>query len=370
MTAAFLESEAVLAEIDPAVAVVAATDPRSQLRGAWSAIREQHAEATADYLHLVSPPEGTRFRQQDYERSTEALRAVTASMRAFADANAGALRRARAAMQAANVQDHEARVAAHRAMTALENAGPTIARLQSVASATDELDRALRVFEQASELRERQSAAATVITSAHRLENILEQASSFEDRARRVIRSVETRRSAIATRRALVPETLSALRRDFSADCSADLQRTETVVDERLARADSAISTAHGMLTDAPDQAIDQADAARDDLAVAEAAVDAVLDRLRVLREVRADPQATERSVRFRLRDAQLFAVNHALVDEWGSVLDAQADRIERAKGDLDRVHPDYWGYLTRLRAVDDRISEIVSRMRGQVAAR
>ena len=97
--------------------------------------------------------------------------------------------------------------------------------------------------------------------------------------------------------------------------------------------------------------------------------VDAVLDRLRLLREVRADPRGAEQRVRFRLRDAQLFAVNHRLVDEWGSVLDAQADRIERAKGVLDRIHPDYWSYLTQLRAVDDRITEIVSRMRGQVAA-
>ncbi|WP_232716836.1 hypothetical protein [Gordonia metallireducens] len=370
MTAAFLESETVLADIDPAVAVVAATDSRSQLRGAWSTIRDQHAQVTADYLHLVSPPEGTRVRQKDYDRTTEALRAVTASMRGFAEANAGALRRARSAVQTANAQDHEARVASHRAMTALENAGPAIGRLQSVTRATDELDRALRVFEQSSALHERQSAAATVITSAQRLESLLREAPAFADRARQVIRSVETRRSAIATRSAQVPDTLSALRREFSADCSTDLERTEAIVDERLAHADTAISSARGMLADAPDQAIDQADAARDDLSVAEAAVDAALDRLRVLREVRADPQDAERSVRFRLRDAQLFAVNHSLVDEWGSVLDAQADRIERAKRDLDRVHPDYWGYLTQLRAVDDRISEIVSRMRGQVAAR
>ncbi|MCR8898239.1 hypothetical protein NWF34_14920 [Gordonia sp. GONU] len=370
MTAAFLESETVLAEIDPVVGVVAATDPRSQLRGEWSALRERHAQVTADYLRLVSPPAGTRVARQDLERTTEALRTVTATMRGFAEANSGALQRARATMQAAEAQDHGARVASHRAMTALENAGPAVGRLQSVTKATDELDRALRVFEQASGLRERQSAAATIITSAQRLENLLREAPAFADRARQVIRSVETRRSAIATRRAQVPDTLSALRREFSADCSTDLQRTEVVVDERLAHADTAISAARTMLADAPDQAIDQADAARDDLSVAEAAVDAVLDRLRLLREVRADPQGAERRVRFRLRDAQLFAVNHSLVDEWGSVLDAQADRIERARGELDRVHPDYWGYLTQLRAVDDRISEIVSRMRGQVAAR
>lgn len=369
MTAAFLESEQVLAEIDPAVGVVTALDPRSALRGAWTSLREQHAEVTSDYLRLVSPPPEVRVRAQDYERSTEALRGITASMRRFAEENAGTLRRARATMSAAEAQDREARVAAHRAMTTLENASPAVGRLQSVIRATDDLGRALRDFDSSTGLRDRQTAAAAVIASAQRLEQLLAEAPEFADRAQRVIRSVETRRSAIATRSAQVPDTLSALRREFSADCSTDLQRNGDIVDGRLAHADDAIERARRLLTGDPDQAIEQADAAREDLAVAEQAVDAVLERLRVLREVRADPQGAEQRVRFRLRDAQLFAVNHALVDEWGSVLDAQADRIERARDVLDRVHPDYWGYLSQLRAVDERITDIISRMRGQVAA-
>lgn len=370
MTSAFLESESVLADIDPAVGAAAALDPRTPLRAAWSALREEHARVTAEYLQIASPPEGARVRQQDIDRVTHDLRGVTASMRRFADANSAALMQARGAMQSAQSKGHEAKVAANRAMTALENAGPSFGRLKTVTDATDALGRALRTFEQATGLPERQSAARSVIAAATNLEEVLAEAPTYTERARQVIRSVETRRSAIANRRARVPEMLSILRREFSADCSADLQNTETTVDERLAHADAAISDARRMLADAPDQAIQQADAARDDLAVAEDAVDAVFERVRVLRDVRADPQAAEQRVRFRLRDAQLFAVNHSLVDEWGSVLDAQADRIERAKGDLDRVHPDYWGYLTQLRAVDDRIIEIISRMRGQVTAR
>ena len=369
MTAAFLESESVLAEIDPAVAVTAALDPRSRLRASWSDIREQHAQATSDYLRLVSPPAGTRVDPRDLDRSTQALRSITASMRDFARTNADTLERARATVRAADAQDHEARVAANRAMTALENAAPAVARLQSVSDATDDLARALTAFEQGAGLRDRQTAAAAVLSSARRLDQLLAEAPAFADRAQQVIRSVETRRSAVSTRSAQLPDTLSALRREFSADCSLDLQRNGSVVDERLEHADAELAAARAMVDAAPDQAIGRADAARDDLAVAEQAVDAVLDRLRLLREVRADPRGAEQRVRFRLRDAQLFAVNHRLVDEWGSVLDAQADRIERAKGVLDRIHPDYWSYLTQLRAVDDRITEIVSRMRGQVAA-
>lgn len=369
MTAAFLESESVLAEIDPAVGVSSTLEPRSQLRAAWSSIREQHAQATSDYLRLASPPAGTRVAPQDLERSTQALRAVTASMRDFAETHAATLERARATVRAADAQDHQARVAANRAMTALENAAPAVTRLQSVSGATDDLARALATFDQATGLRERQTAAAAVLSAARQLDRLLAEAPAFAERAQQVIRSVETRRSAVSTRSAQLPDTLSALRREFSADCSLDLQRNGTVVDERLAHADAELAAARAMLADDPDQAIDRADAARDDLAVAEKAVNAVLDRLRLLREVRSDPKGAEQRVRFRLRDAQLFAVDHALVDEWGSVLDAQADRIERAKGELDRIHPDYWSYLTQLRAVDDRITEIVSRMRGQVAA-
>mgnify|MGYP007064815522 FL=1 len=142
------------------------------------------------------------------------------------------------------------------------------------------------------------------------------------------------------------------------------------MIDRAVAQADDALSTARGHLTDAPDVALDDAETAREHLSVAEDAVDAVLDRLRRLRDVRADPAAVERRVRFRLRDAQQFAINHSLVDEWGSVLDAQADRITRAGSALDRIHPDFWDYLTQLEAVDRRIGEIVDRMRGQVAAR
>ena len=214
---------------------------------------------------------------------------------------------------------------------------PRVVPLAST-DATDDLARALTAFDQGAGLRDRQSAAAAVLSSARRLEQLLAEAPAFADRAQQVIRSVETRRSAVSTRSAQLPDTLSALRREFSADCSLDLQRNGSVVDERLEHADAELAAARAMVDAAPDQAIGRADAARDDLAVAEKAVDAVLDRLRLLREVRADPRGAEQRVRFRLRDAQLFAVNHRLVDEWGSVLDAQADRIERAEGELDLV--------------------------------
>jgi hypothetical protein len=109
---------------------------------------------------------------------------------------------------------------------------------------------------------------------------------------------------------------------------------------------------------------------ARVHLAEAEACVDAVTDRLTTLRAVRADPTEKERQVRFRLKDAQMFAVNHGLVAEWGSVLDAQLARIERAAASLTGTHPDYWSYVMQLDSVSAFIAEVVEKMRTQAGRR
>jgi hypothetical protein len=54
------------------------------------------------------------------------------------------------------------------------------------------------------------------------------------------------------------------------------------------------------------------------------------------------------------------------LVAEWGSVLDAQVDRIDRACAALEGVHPDYWTYMSDLEAIDRFIIGVVDRMRGR----
>ena len=64
---------------------------------------------------------------------------------------------------------------------------------------------------------------------------------------------------------------------------------------------------------------------------------------------------------------AQLLAVQKQQVHRWGSVLDAQHARVERAIADLERVHPDYWQYLQTLADIDRVIADAVDRMRGRV---
>ncbi|MGV9671638.1 MULTISPECIES: hypothetical protein [unclassified Gordonia (in: high G+C Gram-positive bacteria)] len=376
MTSAFLASEQTLSEIDSPVRIAAELDPRSRILDEWTQLREYYGQVTADYLRLSSaatapdPQNHPRPRLDEVTRCTDALGAVNTQMGEFGRVHATELDRARHTATELRVLDQRARESATQAARSLETAPPHLLGLRVVTTAADSLQSAIAAFERAQSIRDRRAAGTALVTAGERVQAALMDAPGFSERATRVIRSVDTRRSAIRTRSEKIPDLLSALRREFSAECSTDLQDSDVVIRTHLEAADAHLADARTHLTSAPDQSITDAEAARDDLDSAEGAVDAVGDRLTLLREVRSDPTAVERQVRFRLRDAQHFAVDKSLVDEWGSVLDAQADRISRARGALERVHPDYWSYLTQLRAVEQRVAEIVDRMRGQVAAR
>ncbi|RDB46556.1 hypothetical protein DVB87_17710, partial [Tsukamurella tyrosinosolvens] len=162
-------------------------------------------------------------------------------------------------------------------------------------------------------------------------------------------------------------DTRSALLREFSAACSTDLVDNDKVAARESAAAEEALSTAALRLREStPDLALEQVGVARDHLDTADAAVNAVGERLRTLRAAKADPAAVAARTRFALRDAQHLAVQKQQVHRWGTVLDAQHARIERAIADLDRVHPDYWQYLQTLADVDRMIADAVDRMRGR----
>lgn len=374
MTSAFLASEQALSEIDPAVQIAHELDSRSRVRQEWTHLRERYAQVTADYLRLSAASAelagGVAPRPDELTRCTDALTAMSAEMIRFAQQHATELDRARHSITELSVLEQRARTAATASAAALDQTAPSLLGLPTVARAADTLSEVTSAFGHANGIRARTSAASAVVAAADHLNSALRDAPGYADRARRVIRAVDTRRSAISTRHEQIPGQLSELRREFSAECSGDLQNSDTAIGTHLRAAEIHLEQARAGLDSAPDQAIADAEAARDDLDAAEHALDAVGDRLRLLRDVRADPAAVEQRVRFRLRDAQLFAMNNSLVDEWGSVLDAQADRIARARAALERVHPDYWSYVSQLRAVESRIVEIVERMRGQVATR
>ncbi|MFI8971574.1 hypothetical protein ACIGO9_01725 [Nocardia asteroides] len=209
------------------------------------------------------------------------------------------------------------------------------------------------------------TAAAAVEQATVELSEALAQAPSRAAAATNAIASVTTRLAAVRNRAGALGPAYSALLREFNAASSADLTNNERESRRGIDAADAALVGARVAAADHdPETALDLTATARQHLAEAEQLVDAVTRRLELLRGVRADPDAHARTVRFRLRDAQMLAVDRGLVGEWGSVLDAQAERLDRIASGLTGRHPDYWAYVSELDTVAAFIAGVVDRMR------
>ena len=144
------------------------------------------------------------------------IRDSNADMTRFGQVHDAELTRARGALREVATLDRDARVAITRAVGALEQADRRITALGTVRTVTDALAEADAAFTAAVGLTEKRRAGRAVIAAAARVESVLGEAAGYAERAERVIRSVETFRSAIMTRREQVDPTLSALRREFS----------------------------------------------------------------------------------------------------------------------------------------------------------
>uniref|UniRef100_UPI0024546CC2 hypothetical protein n=1 Tax=Nocardia abscessus TaxID=120957 RepID=UPI0024546CC2 len=220
--------------------------------------------------------------------------------------------------------------------------------------------------------------AGTVRETANRLAALtkeladaLAQAPSRAAAANTAISSVTTRLAAVRTRAEGVAPAFSALLREFNAASSADLANNERESQRAIEAADAVLGRARAAAAENnPEFALDLTTSARGFLTEAEQRVDAVTKRLALLRAIRSDPQEQAKAVRFRLRDAQMLAVSRGLVAEWGSVLDAQAARIDRISETLSGRHPDYWAYVAELDAVTEFIAGVVDRMRKQAGPR
>jgi len=218
---------------------------------------------------------------------------------------------------------------------------------------------------------QRREAANHLESATKELAEALAQAPSRTGAAATSITSVTTRLAAARNRGERLAPAYSELLREFNAASSADLanngqdsQRAIDAADAALVRARAAAAANN------PEFALELTTSARGYLAEAEQKVDAVTKRLTLLREVRVNPQEKAKAVRFRLRDAQMLAVSRGLVGEWGSVLDAQVDRIDRITENLSGRHPDYWAYVAELDAVADFVAGVVDRMRKHAGPR
>jgi hypothetical protein len=153
--------------------------------------------------------------------------------------------------------------------------------------------------------------------------------------------------------------------REFTQASSADLGQHPRAAEAALDSARTELRRAEAAVTAAdPETAQEAITAARAHAVQADRFIDEVTHRLEQLRSARQDPRGAEHPVRFAIRDAQRLVVDRGLATEWGTVLDAQSARVDRAVAALDRPHPDYWAMLTELGSVRDFVADIVDRVR------
>ncbi|MEU7215899.1 hypothetical protein [Nocardia iowensis] len=379
LASAFLDMDSRQSAAEAAVHAAEQVFPDRRLAAAWEPVRSRCYDAAAAYVTMTEQleqaerdgtalPQGPQQAETVTRQLTEAARAVDE----FYRGNQAQLENAVAVLGAVPQLAEQVKIAAARVRG--QAATSEYANYPSVREQTAAVDEALLTLEAAGS----GASAATVRDAANRLEaatkrlaDALAQAPSRAGAAKTAIASVTTRLAAARTKAEGLAPAYSALLREFSAASSADLTDNGRESQRAIDAADAALARARAAAAENdPEIALDLTTSARGYLTEAEQLVEAVTKRLTLLREVRSDPQGKAKAVRFRLRDAQMLAVSRGLVTEWGSVLDAQAARIDRISETLTGRHPDYWAYVTELDTITAFIAGVVDRMRKQAGPR
>lgn len=366
--------------VDDAIKAARELGGFDDLARSWTPIAETAFKASAEYLDATAryPLTDTFGRPNAGIEVETARRAFVGAHRSMADAAATVdafyarhRDRIEAGKRALAVIPQQVDAARRAADTVTEQAAalserdPQLLDLRSVTSAIDDLSAAMTQLAAGGPAPVQAQSAAAVQAAATALREALEDAPHLAARTRSSLPSVRTRLESLATRMQRLPEALSALWREFNQASSADLaqhpRKAEAALDSarrQLSRAEEAVRAAD------PESAQEAITAARAHAAEVDRLIDEVTHRLEQLRSVRQDPRGAEHPVRFAIRDAQRLVVDRALTAEWGTVLDAQSARVDRAMAALDRPHPDYWAMLTELQSVRDFVADIVDRVR------
>ncbi|MFQ6228112.1 hypothetical protein [Nocardia sp. NPDC002869] len=374
LTTAFLDMDRRQSAAEAATAAAEEMFPERGLGRRWASVREDCYTAAAAYLQLTGELDrdeqsGTRRadRQQRVDAVIRQLGSVAQRVDRFYHGDRAALEEAIALRRA--VPELVERVAADAARVRRQAAESEYAEYASVRAGAAAVDEAMLTLTAVPpDERGRARAAANRLASVTAdLSESLAQAPSRAPAARNAISSVTTRLAAVRTRAERIGPAHSALLREFNAASSADLADNERTSERHIAAAAQALAGARAAAAaNTPEQALELTTTARGHLADAEQLVDAVTKRLAELRAVREDPRQRAEAVRFRLRDAQMLAVSRGLVAEWGSVLDAQVERLDRVAASLTGRHPDYWAYVKELDTITEFIAGVVERMRKQ----
>ncbi|WP_207838749.1 hypothetical protein [Williamsia soli] len=373
MVNAFLQLDQRLSIISDSVAAAEVLGTGGELVRAFVPIRDACYETINQYLTL-SGSDGPLAPLNDYQRTLSQITDSIRTLDHFYERHSTQLEHARISYAAVPEEAARVRADSESLVDRLARLPPDQLAYTSVTTAVQHHDRCLRELEAAqlsvsqgggdrAQLRARTAALGEAVK---RLEQAIAAAPGRAEDARAALASVRTRLSAVRNRSARMPEAYSALLREFSAQCSRDLVGHDRLSAQELERASSEIDSATTALRSDPESALAAITRARTHLSEAEELVDGVTDRLNELRLVQRDPPAAAGRVRFQIRDAQLLAVNLGVVKQWGSVLDAQVLRVDRAVAALTGRHPDYWGYLVDLRAISDFVSGVVSKMKDE----
>ncbi|WP_405134215.1 hypothetical protein [Nocardia sp. NBC_01388] len=371
LTAAFLDMDTRQSIAENAVAASAQIAPERGMTAQWERVRARCYDAAGAYLALnerldQAERDGIPVPQPEIDAQVRRLAEAARGVDEFYHANQAHLEHSVALLSSVPQLVAQVRSAAQQARQAAD-ASP-YAGYPSVRQFAAAVDEALVTLEGAvagggaGVVRQ---AATELEAHTRSLSRALEEAPGKQHSASTALASAATRLSAVQTRTERLAPARSALLREFNAASSADLANNERQAHRAIDAAAAELSKARAALqNNDPEQTLELTTSARGLLATAEEQADAVTDRLSLLREVRAQPQEKAKTVRFKLRDAQMLAVNSGLVAQWGSVLDAQAERLERAAGGLVGPHPDYWAYISELDAISGFLTGVVDRMR------
>ncbi|UYP21128.1 hypothetical protein OED52_19875 [Rhodococcus sp. Z13] len=369
MVSAFLDMDRRQSIIEAGVTASHELEPERGLLREWDPIRQTCYRAGEEYLQLaVTDPDRPLAPAHAYDQAVHRLGEATRILDEFYANNRGHLEHMTAMAQTIPQLAHRVRTEARTVLTAAAAPENTeFAHYPSVRSAVADLENALRALDSALGIGAVRAAALHAAEVTSRLHAALDEAPGRAAEAKRTLASVTTRLGAVRTRCEGLAPAFSALLREFNAASSADLTGNDRRAAELLSRAEEQLAAARAAAADGrPEDALEEVAAIRAELSRAEELVDAVTGRLAILRAVRENPRRKVDEVRFRLRDAQHLAVQRGLTAEWGSVLDAQSSRIDRAVDALTGVHPDYWAYVRELDAVSTFIAGVVDRMRGR----
>lgn len=355
----------------------------SALAREWEPLQQRAFEASAKYLATaeshslldsadrptgVDPSAAAAAFTAVHSLLADAAVAVDAFYRNHSD-NLEKAKSLRAATPQISAEARAVAVAAETKLTEADRDGFAFPSVLSVAGELVAALSALKTAETVGSPLEIRHAAAAVHSAAGSVGDKITAARLLATTVHSSTSSVKTRIEAVVTRLESLPSNRSALLREFSAACSVDLNGADDRARKSLEQARFEYAAAQSAQDrDQLEDAAAHLATARAKLSLAQTEADSLTERLRLLRQTRADPEGAAKATRFKLRDAQLLVVDRELIAQWGSVLDAQAARIHRAATELTGSHPNYWAYLQTLVSVDTFVKHVIDRVRGDVA--